>query len=154
MNSPVTLHDFVLNLISDADARTAFQLDPDAALHAAGLTDVTPADVHDAIPLVVDYAPARVAGLAAGLPDPPAPAPGATLDGGVAGTVPGTVASTAGTLTGTVDGLTHHTVGTLTGSLDSAHGLTGGLTGGLTHGLDVGHVLDPGAVPGLDAVPG
>jgi len=27
---------------------------------------VTPADVHDAIPLVVDYAPSRVAGLTSG----------------------------------------------------------------------------------------
>src|SRR2546430_1667854 len=69
MNSPVTLHDFVLNLISDADARTAFQLDPDGVLDAAGLSDVTPADVHDAIPLVFDYAPARVAGLSSGLSD-------------------------------------------------------------------------------------
>ena len=63
------LHDFVLNLINDADARTAFDLNPQACLDSAGLTDVTPADVHDAIPLVADYAPARVAGLTSGLPD-------------------------------------------------------------------------------------
>jgi hypothetical protein len=68
MDSPVTLHDFVLNLLSDADARTSFQLDPDAALQAAGLSDVTAADVHDAIPLVVDYIPANATGLS-GLPD-------------------------------------------------------------------------------------
>ncbi len=63
------LHDFVLNLINDADARHAFELNPQACLDSAGLTDVTPTDVHDAIPLVADYAPARVAGLTAGLPD-------------------------------------------------------------------------------------
>lgn len=64
MSAPgTTLHDFVLNLISDANARTAFQLDPDGALNAAGLGDVTAADVQEAIPLVVDYVPASVAGL-------------------------------------------------------------------------------------------
>ncbi|RKN25712.1 IniB N-terminal domain-containing protein [Micromonospora musae] len=57
-----TLHDFVLNLLTDADARSAFDLDPEGALRAAGLTDITAADVQDVVPLVVDYAP--VQGLA------------------------------------------------------------------------------------------
>ncbi|WBB65150.1 IniB N-terminal domain-containing protein [Micromonospora sp. WMMD812] len=57
-----TLHDFVLNLLTDADARSAFDLDPEGALQAAGLTDITAADVQDVVPLVVDYAP--VGGLA------------------------------------------------------------------------------------------
>ncbi|MEU8296516.1 IniB N-terminal domain-containing protein [Micromonospora sp. NPDC048909] len=57
-----TLHDFVLNLLTDADARSAFDLDPEGALQAAGLTDITAADVQDVVPLVVDYAP--VNGLA------------------------------------------------------------------------------------------
>lgn len=57
-----TLHDFVLNLLTDADARAAFDLDPEGALQAAGLTDITAADVQDVVPLVVDYAP--VQGLA------------------------------------------------------------------------------------------
>ncbi|MFG2053773.1 IniB N-terminal domain-containing protein [Micromonospora sp. NPDC048930] len=52
-----TLHDFVLNLLTDPDARSAFDLDPEGALQAAGLTDVTAADVQDVVPLVVDYAP-------------------------------------------------------------------------------------------------
>ncbi|MDP9799620.1 hypothetical protein J2S43_008132 [Catenuloplanes nepalensis] len=57
-----TLHDFVLNLITDPQARSVFELDPETALHAAGLGDITPADVQDVVPLVVDYA--AVPGLA------------------------------------------------------------------------------------------
>lgn len=63
MESHQTLHDFVLNLLTDPDARSAFDLDPEGALQAAGLTDVTAADVQDVVPLVVDYAPGA-AGLA------------------------------------------------------------------------------------------
>src|SRR5436305_14169996 len=62
MQSPLTLHDFVMNLLCDADARAAFDLDPDGTLRAAGLGDVTPADVRDVLPLVADYLPANVAG--------------------------------------------------------------------------------------------
>jgi hypothetical protein len=57
MDSTQTLHDFVLNLLTDPDARSAFALDPEGALHSAGLGDVTLADVHDVVPLVADYAP-------------------------------------------------------------------------------------------------
>ncbi|MGK5440228.1 IniB N-terminal domain-containing protein [Micromonospora sp. URMC 105] len=53
-----TLHDFVLNLLTNPDAKSAFDLDPEGALQAAGLTDITAADVQDVVPLVVDYAPA------------------------------------------------------------------------------------------------
>lgn len=54
-----TLHDFVLNLLTDADARSAFELDPEGTLQAAGLGDITAADVQDVVPLVLDYAPAQ-----------------------------------------------------------------------------------------------
>ncbi|MBM0258176.1 IniB N-terminal domain-containing protein [Micromonospora sp. 4G55] len=57
-----TLHDFVLNLLTNPDAKSAFDLDPEGALQAAGLPDITAADVQDVVPLVVDYAP--VHGLA------------------------------------------------------------------------------------------
>jgi hypothetical protein len=57
MTSPATLQDFVLNLIYDPDARSAFELDPHGSLEAAGLGDVTAADVQDVLPLVLDYAP-------------------------------------------------------------------------------------------------
>lgn len=61
MDSSPTLQDFVLNLIYDPAARSAFEVDPESALHAAGLGDITAADVQQVIPLVVDSAP--VAGL-------------------------------------------------------------------------------------------
>lgn len=66
MGSPQTLHDFVLNLLTNPDARSAFELDPEGALRDAGLTDITVADVQDVVPLVVDYAP--VQGLGSLLP--------------------------------------------------------------------------------------
>lgn len=59
MDSGQTLHDFVLNLLSNPDARTAFELDPEGTLHDAGLSDITAVDVQDVIPLVIDYAPAN-----------------------------------------------------------------------------------------------
>jgi hypothetical protein len=63
MESSQTLHDFVLTLLSDPDARTAFEVDPEGTLHDAGLTDITAGDVQDVIPLVIDYAPIQ------GVPD-------------------------------------------------------------------------------------
>jgi hypothetical protein len=57
MDPSPTLQDFVLNLIYDPGARSAFELDPHGALQEAGLGDVTAADVQDVLPLVLDYAP-------------------------------------------------------------------------------------------------
>lgn len=51
-----TLLDFALNVVVDQDARDAFQLDPQGALEAAGLGDITPADLHEILPLVLDTA--------------------------------------------------------------------------------------------------
>lgn len=51
-----TLHDFTLGLLTDLDAREAFQQDPLGALEAAGLSDITAGDVHDILPLVLDAA--------------------------------------------------------------------------------------------------
>lgn len=79
MDSNPTLHDFVLHLITNQDARQAFQLDPQGTLHSAGLGDLTPADVRDVVPLVVDLTPVRAAlpELGAGqLTDDPATAIG------------------------------------------------------------------------------
>jgi hypothetical protein len=58
MDASPTLQDFVLNLIYDPAARSAFELDPETTLQHAGLGDVTAADVQQVIPMVVDYAPA------------------------------------------------------------------------------------------------
>ncbi|HJP80079.1 MAG TPA: IniB N-terminal domain-containing protein [Pseudonocardiaceae bacterium] len=57
MESVSTLHDFVLNLLQDPTALTAFAEDPQALLAQAGLGDITPSEVSDAMPLVLDYAP-------------------------------------------------------------------------------------------------
>ncbi|SDJ47835.1 hypothetical protein SAMN04488074_102161 [Lentzea albidocapillata subsp. violacea] len=59
---PQTLHDFTLNLLSDPDARSAFQLDPQGSLDAAGLGDVQPSDIQELLPLVLDFAPATGVG--------------------------------------------------------------------------------------------
>jgi hypothetical protein len=82
MDSGQTLHDFVLNLLSDPAARTAFELDPEGALRDAGLSDITAVDVQDVIPLVIDYVPTGgLADLDTGQLGPSA------LDAGPAGAV-------------------------------------------------------------------
>ncbi|MFD9701581.1 IniB N-terminal domain-containing protein [Lentzea sp. NPDC059081] len=62
MTLPQTLHDFTLTLLGDPDARSAFQLDPQGSLDAAGLGDVHPADIQELLPLVLDFAPATAVG--------------------------------------------------------------------------------------------
>ncbi|GAA3847390.1 IniB N-terminal domain-containing protein [Saccharothrix violaceirubra] len=57
-SSAGTLHDFVLDLLSDPDALADFQADAEGSLAAAGLGDITAQDVQEVIPLVLDYAPA------------------------------------------------------------------------------------------------
>jgi len=59
MESAQTLHAFVLDLLNNPTALTSFATDPQGALSAAGLGDINAADVHQAIPLVLDYAPAH-----------------------------------------------------------------------------------------------
>lgn len=55
-----TLHEFALNLLSDPQALADFNADPQAVLSAVGLADVSAADVHEIIPLVMDLAPTSV----------------------------------------------------------------------------------------------
>ncbi|WP_199441206.1 IniB N-terminal domain-containing protein [Umezawaea beigongshangensis] len=63
-----TLHDFVLDLLSDPTALRAFQNDAEGALADAGLSDISALDVQEVIPLVLDYAPtAGLPALDAGL---------------------------------------------------------------------------------------
>ncbi|NIH86048.1 IniB N-terminal domain-containing protein [Amycolatopsis granulosa] len=62
------LHEFVLNLLNDEAARSAFAADPSNALAAAGLSDVTPQDIQEVAPLVADYAPAPLADALSALP--------------------------------------------------------------------------------------
>lgn len=66
--SPVqTLHDFALNLLNDPTALAAFGTDPQQALSTAGLGDVSAADVHEVIPLVLDFVPVDSLGSVAGV---------------------------------------------------------------------------------------
>lgn len=51
------LQDFVLNLLNDEAARSAYAADPTGALSDAGLGDLTPQDVQEVIPLVTDALP-------------------------------------------------------------------------------------------------
>lgn len=60
MESVSTLHDFVLNLLSDPTALTDFAQDPQAVLAQAGLEDITPSQVNAALPMVIDYAPSHL----------------------------------------------------------------------------------------------
>lgn len=163
MDSNQTLHDFVLNLITNAEARSAFQLDPEGTLNQAGLGDITAGDVQDVVPLVVDYASVQgPAGLTPAVPDPDlgtlgsdpldavqqlqlvtqqlavAQPPG--LDGNVAAA--STIAVDAGTLGVAADGF---------GGIGVSAG-PGGVSAGLSGENDVAATLDSAAVDAVDAV--
>ena len=144
-----TLQDFVLNLIYDPGARSAFELDPHGTLEAAGLGDVTAADVQDVLPLVLDYAPLGAVPAPAGL------SPVDDVTTGVAHLdVVGAVAQLQ-TITAQVgDGVYSHATSDLNlaaaGAMTADHLVSGVVTTGvsLTGGLDLSH--DPAA--GIDAV--
>jgi hypothetical protein len=57
-----SLLDFILNLLSDSDAKAAFMADPDRALADAGLSDVCSEDVADAMSYVAEYHPVALVG--------------------------------------------------------------------------------------------
>ncbi|WP_290057654.1 IniB N-terminal domain-containing protein [Amycolatopsis solani] len=67
MNPAQSLYEFTLNLLNDSSARGAFGEDPQQALNDAGLGDVSGADLHDILPLVLDFAPVGTLGGANGL---------------------------------------------------------------------------------------
>jgi len=60
MDPVQTLHEFVLNLMRYAHARSLFAADPTGTLQSAGLSGITALDVHEVLPLVMDYAPTSV----------------------------------------------------------------------------------------------
>ena len=144
-----TLQDFVLNLIYDPDARSAFELDPHGTLEAAGLGDVTAADVQDVLPLVLDYAPLGAVPAPAGL------SPVDDVTTGVAHLdVVGAVAQLQ-TITAQVgDGVYSHATSDLNiaaaGAMTADHLVSGVVSTGLsvTGGLDVsgGLGLDVGGL--------
>jgi hypothetical protein len=146
-----TLQDFVLNLIYDPDARSAFELDPHGALDAAGLGDITTADVQDVLPLVLDNAPLAAVHAPAGL------SPVDDVTTGVAHLdVVGAVSQLQAITAQVGGGVYSHATGDLNvaaaGVVSTGLSVTGafdpGVLGGLnTGGLDLSH--DPAA--GLDS---
>lgn len=57
MNPAQSLYEFTLNLLNDPSARGSFGEDPQQTLNDAGLGDISGADLHDILPLVLDFAP-------------------------------------------------------------------------------------------------
>lgn len=55
-----TLQEFALNLLGDPQALEDFNADPQGVLDTAGLSDVSPADLQEILPLVMDSTPASV----------------------------------------------------------------------------------------------
>ncbi|GAA1288986.1 IniB N-terminal domain-containing protein [Saccharothrix xinjiangensis] len=60
-----TLQDFALDLLNNEASRTAFQSDPQGVLNAAGLGDLSPVDVEEVLPLVLDQVASPDLGLGA-----------------------------------------------------------------------------------------
>ncbi|WP_372669144.1 IniB N-terminal domain-containing protein [Amycolatopsis kentuckyensis] len=96
MDSVQTLHDFALNLLNDPTALAAFGTDPQGVLAAAGLGDVSAADVHEVIPLVLDFVPVDSLPAVGGLPVVGDLAPVGTDAPGIQGAIDQLTALTAG----------------------------------------------------------
>ncbi len=62
MNMTQSLLDFILNLLRNDDAKTAFVADPQKALADAGLSEVCSEDVSDAMSYVAEYHPVTFVG--------------------------------------------------------------------------------------------
>jgi hypothetical protein len=149
---------------------SAFEVDPESALHAAGLDDITAADVQQVIPLVVDSAPATGLHDLAGIDDLTTGVANLDLAGAVSqlqaitsqvAVVPSQVAGdlsltgTLGSVNATVLSVTgDHAIGAsvLSGNSFGLGGLDGVTSavpagvGGLTAGDDPGLHLDSGVV--------
>jgi hypothetical protein len=158
LSQPIqTLHDFVLNLITDDSFGSAFLTDPATTLSAAGLGDVTGVDVQEVTSLVVDQVPAPVAdAVETGLASLPAEITGVN-DLNCALAHLETVAAVAQDLPATVAGLTTTTA--MAGGLDGLTGSAGiasdavqtsGILTAGTGGLATGALADTpaGAVTG------
>jgi hypothetical protein len=171
-----TLHDFVLNLLSDSQALTAFEQDPAAVLDHAGLSGISAVEVQEIIPLVVDMVPQ--ADALTGVLDQ---LPVDSLDTGQLGAIQqlqfvtqalgGLPALDTGNVAlggGAVSGLLHATgdgqggvwgLGELNTPLgDGAASVTGDIEHGLTAAVWDATGMGSGAgtinLPGLDSLPG
>jgi hypothetical protein len=174
MESDQTLHSFVLSMLTDQSALTSFVTNPEGALNAAGLGDISAADVHDVIPMVIDYAPA---GAVSGLESAFSSLPIDSIEAGQAGaiqqlqavaeSVTSTVAGglgghfqaggagfeLAGAAAGGLDGLTGAVAATGPHSALAAS-LAGGLDGvaGSVTASVAGHELGGAIAGGLDGL--
>ena len=157
---PTTLHDFTLGLLTDLDAREAFQQDPLGCLEAAGLSDITAGDVHDILPLVLDAASVpNVEAVDEILGGSELPAVDSLLQ--IAGTVEGVtgVADLAApsALTALVSDFSG--LGDVSGTLDAAVPQTGEVVStvsGIAHdnvGTVVGQAVDLAGVADVASVP-
>lgn len=170
-----TLHNFVLNLLSDSQALTAFEQDPAAMLDHAGLGDISAADVQEVIPLVIDYVPTNTDALDAVLSQLPVDSVGTGQLGAIQqlqfvtqalGGVP--ALDVAGALgNNDMSGATHVAAGSngllAAGNLVSPLGanfwqVAGDLDHGLTATMVDNTIAGTGGsmytVPGLDSLPG
>lgn len=80
---PVSLMEFLQELVSDPGMRAGFLADPHGTLAGHGLAHLSPADVHDALVLVEDTRTTEFdpyGGLATGFGPPPMPAEGDHAD--------------------------------------------------------------------------
>ncbi|MEV7097334.1 IniB N-terminal domain-containing protein [Amycolatopsis sp. NPDC051045] len=175
MDSVQTLHDFALNLLNDPTALAAFGTDPQGCLAAAGLGDVSAADVHEVIPLVLDYVPVDSLPAVGGLPVVGDLSPIGTDATGIQGAIDQLTALTAGLglpavgdLPGAGDlvgelpgvgglglpglgGLGHSvtSVTDVTNTVASVTALAGDTTSSLGLGGDLAQSIDAGALGGL-----
>ncbi|MFE6611727.1 IniB N-terminal domain-containing protein [Amycolatopsis sp. NPDC057786] len=133
MGSVQTLHDFTLNLLNDTAARAAFANDPQQVLADAGLGDINAADVHEVVPLVLDFVPVDTATSLTG--NTAATADNLAGFGGVANSTDGECA----------DGVQ--------GAIDQLTALTAGLPVAVP-GADALPGLPEAGLPGVPAVPG
>jgi hypothetical protein len=133
MDSVQTLHDFALNLLNDPTALAAFGADPQQALALAGLGDVSAADVHEVIPLVLDYVPVDSLPAVGGLPVVGDLTSVGTDTTGIQGAIDQLTALTAGLGLPSAPELPG--LGDLTGELPGVGGLGLPVVGGFGHGV-------------------
>ncbi|MEV7038823.1 IniB N-terminal domain-containing protein [Amycolatopsis sp. NPDC051061] len=142
MDSVQTLHDFALNLLNDPTALAAFGTDPQGALAAAGLGDVSAADVHEVIPLVLDFVPVDSLPLVGSLPVVGDLSLVGTDAGGIQGAIDQLTALTAGLGLPSVPELP--VVGDLGGELPGL-----GTLPGINEITNVGNITNAGNVTAL-----
>ncbi|MDT8915273.1 IniB N-terminal domain-containing protein [Amycolatopsis sp. PS_44_ISF1] len=144
MNPAQSLYEFTMNLLNDPSARGAFGENPQHTLSEAGLGDISTADLHDILPLVLDFAPMHNGLSLDSLGDGPSSA--AEQLKALTQTLTVGDTSSENNLFGAVSGMTALTNG-LSSAQDLSHSLDTGLAGGdtnlvgtVTNAVDAGHV--------------